>query len=85
MGIFLAFAVQLILNLVLDLAVISGDTMYSSSAQWHYAPPLLLALIQFCVTFSEGMAIATRFVTGVWSGHYIVKEFFPTPCGIRKN
>jgi hypothetical protein len=83
-GIFLAFAVQLTLNIVLDMAIISGATTQSDSEWWH-APPLFLALIQFCYTFSEGMVLATRFVIDSWSGHYLVKEFFPAPPGMRKN
>ena len=83
-GIFLAFAVQLTLNIVLDLAIISGDTT-QSEPQWWHAPPLLLALIQFCHTFAEGMVLVTRFVIDSWSGHYLVKEFFPTPPFMRKN
>jgi hypothetical protein len=84
-GLFLAFCVQIILNLVLDLAVISGDTTVDSRTQWWHAPPLLLALIQLCVTFSEGMVIATRFVMDAWTGHYLVKEFFPRLPMMRKN
>ncbi|KAG7373185.1 hypothetical protein IV203_033909 [Nitzschia inconspicua] len=41
--------------------------------------------MQLCVTLSEGMVIATRFVIDAWSGRYMVKEFFPTPPGMRKN
>jgi hypothetical protein len=85
-GIFLAFCIQLLLNLVLDIAVISGETnSQSSERQWWHAPPLFLALIQFCHTFAEAMVIATRFVVDAWSGHYLVKEFFPSFFGTRKN
>ncbi|KAL3920568.1 MAG: hypothetical protein SGILL_003197 [Bacillariaceae sp.] len=84
-GLFLAFAVQLTLNIVLDMAIISGDTNQGSTSQWWHAPPLLLALIQFCHTFAEGMVLVTRFVIDAWSGHYLVKEFFPAPPLMRKN
>ncbi len=80
-GIFLVFAIQVILSLVLDLSVLSGQTSYSNKFSIFNAIGMSLGLIQLCFTFAEGMVIATRFLSDTWSGHHLVKEFF----FMRKN
>lgn len=80
-GIFLVVAIQVMLSLVLDLSVLSGQTSYSDKFSIFKVVGMSLGLIQLCFTFSEGMVIATRFLIDTWSGHHLVKEFF----FMRKN
>jgi hypothetical protein len=81
LGIFLVVAIQVMLSLVLDLSVLSGQTSYSGNFSIFTLVGMSLGLIQLCFTFSEGMVIATRFLIDTWSGHHLVKEFF----FMRKN
>lgn len=80
-GIFLAFCFQILLNLVLDLAVLSGESSYQSQLKVPEAMAVVLGIVQFCFTFAEGMVIATRFVVDNWSGHFLMKNYFLASWG----
>lgn len=80
-GIFVVFCVQMLLVMVLDLAVFSGETSLSSSLDFWIGAGIFLGLYRLCFAVSEGMVIAMRFVADAWSGHYMIKEFFV----LRKN
>mmetsp|Transcript_31902 Transcript_31902/g.77500 ORF Transcript_31902/g.77500 Transcript_31902/m.77500 type:complete len:1216 (+) Transcript_31902:130-3777(+) len=76
LGIFFAVAVQLLLNMVLDLSIVSGQTSINGNLVAWKAIGIILGLVQVTVSLAEGLVIGTRFVLDAWGGHHVIRELF---------
>jgi ABC-type multidrug transport system fused ATPase/permease subunit len=79
-GFLFVFYLNLLLFMVLDLAIASGQA--NASETQSFSGPLsagiILALIMLTDGFAKALVIAGHFVYDTWSGHMLVKRFFFT-------
>eukprot|EP00538_Stauroneis_constricta_P012648 CAMPEP_0119546226 /NCGR_PEP_ID=MMETSP1352-20130426/734_1 /TAXON_ID=265584 /ORGANISM="Stauroneis constricta, Strain CCMP1120" /LENGTH=1119 /DNA_ID=CAMNT_0007590905 /DNA_START=217 /DNA_END=3576 /DNA_ORIENTATION=- len=74
-GILLAFCLQVLLFLVLDMTVQSGQTSITGKINIGVLLGVLLAIIVLIDGFAATMTMATTYCSELWSGHYFMKEF----------
>jgi hypothetical protein len=74
-GFFFVFCLQILLFLVLNLAVESGVTALSSSINVGTTIGVILAIVVFVVAFAEALVIAGSYITDMWTGHFLAKQF----------
>jgi hypothetical protein len=74
-GFFFVFCLQILLFLVLNLAVESGVTALNSSINVGTTIGVILAIVVFVVAFAEALVIAGSYITDMWTGHFLAKQF----------
>jgi hypothetical protein len=73
-GFFLVFCMQVLLFLILDLTVQSGNTEVARANIFNFIG-VLFAIFTFIQGFASALVIASQYIIDTWSGHYLVKQF----------